>query len=85
MNVLRRVVFQLDNTKYGFFDLNDEERKKVDELQKPQEGFFHQWGLEIITEEDTGAKLQKTVGIVEDSKGEIHKVDPELIKFEKES
>jgi hypothetical protein len=31
MNVLRRVVFQLDNTKYGFFDLNDEERKYIEE------------------------------------------------------
>lgn len=85
MNELRKVIFRLDDTEYGAFDLNDEEREEMDEFQKPQEGLFHQWGIEIITDEDTGISLQKTVGIVEDSKGEIHKVNPELIKFEKES
>ena len=83
MTELRKVVFKLSSTECGFFDHEtDEEEKEAEELQKEQEGLFHQWGDEIVTDEETGAKLQKTVGIIEDSKGKIHKVEPELIKFE---
>lgn len=49
----------MDDTEYGVFDLNDEESKIVDELQKPQEGLFHQWGIEIITDEDTGIAYKR--------------------------
>lgn len=86
MSELKKVVFKLDNTEDGFFDhKTDEERKEAEELQKEQEGLFHRWGDEIVTDEETGAKLQKTVGIIEDAKGEIHKVEPEFIKFKTES
>lgn len=85
MSELRKVVFRLDDTEYGFFDLTDEERKKVEELQKPQKGFFHDWEDKMVTDEETGTKLKKKVAIIEDSKGKIHKVEPELIQFDTES
>ena len=81
MSELRKVVFRLDNTEYGFFDHTDNERRKVEELQKSQEGFSHRWGDKIVTDEKTGVSLQKTVAFVEDSKGEIYQIDLKSTQF----
>lgn len=78
---LRKVVFRLDDTEYGLFDLNDEERKEVEELQNPQEGYFHGWEETIVTDPKTGIDLKRLVAVVEDANGVIHKVNSELIKF----
>ena len=80
MGNLKKVLFRLDNTDYGFFDNTEEERRKIELLQKEQKGLFHQWGTELI-ETESGSILPRTVGIVEDVAGKVHKVDPELIKF----
>ncbi|HBK31564.1 MAG TPA: hypothetical protein DDZ78_08085 [Porphyromonadaceae bacterium] len=77
---LRKVLFRLDDTEYGCFDHDtDEERERVEEEQKEREGLFHRWGDHIVVDEETGAKLQETIAIVEDSDGKVYELNPRLI------
>ncbi|GAB1376860.1 hypothetical protein MASR1M48_17120 [Lactococcus petauri] len=46
-------------------------------------GTFHQWSTGF--EEFTNGAVEVTMGIVEDSSGQVHLVDPTLIKFTKGS
>jgi hypothetical protein len=81
MNDLKKVQFSLSDVEYGYYDLTKEERSEEEALHMQQMGLFHLWGTEIVVDGESGTMLSKTVAIVEDAKGQIHKVDPELIRF----
>ena len=65
---MRKVKFTRKPTKIQFTPAEDQE-----------DGFFHEWGLDIATCEDTAVSY--TVAIIEDLKGHIELVGALSFKF----
>ncbi len=84
MENLKKVEFIIEkNPGYGMFDLNEEESKVVEELNKPRLGYFHGWTSIILEKCDSDAQLhyaQKAI-IEDESDGMVYYIEPTNLRF----
>ncbi len=84
MENLRKVEFIIEkNPGYGLFDLNEQERKVVEENEKPRIGYFHCWTPEKLENiESTDLNHYQIKALIEDEfDGKVYKIEPENIQF----
>ena len=84
MENLRKVKFVIEkNPGYGMFDLNDEDRKEVEERDKLRLGYFHGWTSVILEKSDSDEKIhyvQKAI-IEDDTDGMVYNIDSTNFRF----
>jgi hypothetical protein len=84
MENLRKVEFVIEkNPGYGMFDLNDEERKVVEQNAKTRLGYFHGWTSILLekTESNEESHYEKKAIVEDDSDGMVYNIDSTNFRF----
>ena len=82
-NVERELTFTLNELGGNIFDY-EFAGENAEEICREREGVLHQWGYDLVYNQETGAYMQRSVAIVEEKgTGKIYHVVPKLITMKK--